>query len=44
MNDNYVLYADDTSMVYVGADLKELNDHVNRQMVLLYLNGASTTN
>ena len=31
-NDNYVLYADDTAMVYVGKDLDELTVHVNNEM------------
>ena len=33
--DSYILYADDTALVYVGADLKELTDHVNQKLSLI---------
>ena len=35
-DDNYVLYADDTSLVYSGKDLNQLASHVNGKLSLIY--------
>ena len=34
-NDSYILYADDTSLVYVGDDLEQLVTHVNGKLSLI---------
>ena len=34
-DDSYILYADDTSLVYVGVDLQEPTAHVNTKISLI---------
>ena len=31
-NDENLLYADDTVLVYIGTNLEELNDHINNRL------------